>query len=63
MQVKVEETEEHNQQLLQENQELKARCARLEEQSSAAQAELRQKQVRPHCPQRSSVACPPGVLV
>ncbi|XP_013005011.2 calcium-binding and coiled-coil domain-containing protein 2 isoform X1 [Cavia porcellus] len=42
--VKVEETEEHNQQLLQENQELKARCARLEEQSSAAQAELRQKQ-------------------
>ncbi|KAM6154995.1 calcium-binding and coiled-coil domain-containing protein 2-like [Erethizon dorsatum] len=42
--VKVEETEQHNKELHQENQELKARCARLEEQSSVAQAELQRKQ-------------------
>ncbi|KAM6174633.1 calcium-binding and coiled-coil domain-containing protein 2 [Erethizon dorsatum] len=42
--VKVEETEQHNKELHQENQELKARCTRLEEQNSVAQAELQRKQ-------------------
>ncbi|XP_033618888.1 calcium-binding and coiled-coil domain-containing protein 2 isoform X2 [Fukomys damarensis] len=42
--VKVEETEQHKKELCQENQELRARCAHLEGQNSAAQAELRRKQ-------------------
>ncbi|EHB16456.1 Calcium-binding and coiled-coil domain-containing protein 2, partial [Heterocephalus glaber] len=42
--VKVEETEQHNKELCQENQELQALCAHLEEQNSAAQAELQRKQ-------------------
>lgn len=42
--VKVEETEQQNKELCRENRELKARCAHLEEQSSAAQAKLQRKQ-------------------
>lgn len=41
---KVEEIEQHNEELLQENQELKDSCASLQKQNSDAQAELQSKQ-------------------